>query len=368
MARQKGAKKAQNKSSQRGSANGRNGGNTGMSGRKSIGIANSSRFETKAPKVTRGATTHRIRHTEQIATIAGATSFTATKYELNPGLASTFPWLSVQSAGWEQYRFHSVHFHYRPACATTKIGVVLMANDYDARDPAPSTELAMMSYQGASSDSSWSPNGVRLATASMFPAGPRKYVRDQMISGTDIKTYDAGSFFLAVVGQDNTDTIGRLFVEYDVEFFVPQTSSSVAVPSNVSLWNLGASQVMTTATATTILFDEEVVDVLGITLGSGVFTLPKGAFLVEANGSFTDNTSEVFQVELVLEKDGAALSTPSTAYNKSGATASPILFAAINGYVVSDGTSTVRVRATLTGAAGTLSACGDCCRVVFRCV
>lgn len=56
-----------------------------------------------------------VSHREFIGDITadGGTAFTNASYPINPGLASTFPWLSGVSRGYSQYRFLGLVFKLR---------------------------------------------------------------------------------------------------------------------------------------------------------------------------------------------------------------------------------------------------------------
>jgi hypothetical protein len=58
--------------------------------------------------------------------------------------------------------------------------------------------------------------------------GPRKYVRSGPLGpNLDIKTYDSGTLFVATVdGASGSPPWGKLWVEYDVTFSVPQVTNT----------------------------------------------------------------------------------------------------------------------------------------------
>jgi len=56
----------------------------------------------------------------------------------------------------------------------------------------------------------------------MFSAGPRKLLRSGY-NAIDSGLCDAAKFHLATVGMADASAIGRLWVDYDVDLFIPQT-------------------------------------------------------------------------------------------------------------------------------------------------
>ncbi len=163
--------------------------------------------------------------TEFLTDVYGSVAFTLQSFPLNPGISTVFPWASKMAPLYEMYRFKRLSFKYAASQATSKIGVVIMSTDYDAAEPAPINKQQIMDYVGASRGQSWTDFEHRCKIGSMN-AYKKRYVRRGSLSANqDIKTYDSGTFYLATVGQDNTDQIGELYVSYEVEFFTPQLDS-----------------------------------------------------------------------------------------------------------------------------------------------
>lgn len=209
--------------------------------------------------------------------MAGSVLFTAVKYSLNPGL-STFTWLSKQAAGWEQYHFRYLHFRFVPRVASTTAGSLILAPDYDPNDAPPASEIAVSSYRDCVEGNSWVNFSCKLDPLAMYPIGPRKYVRDGLAIGT-LKVFDVGNLFACTVGQADTTVIGKLWADYDIDFFVPQTVSAIA-SETISYYNLAAAQVLVNNTNTNVAW-AVVVDPVGFgTPVAGSFATPKGAYLI----------------------------------------------------------------------------------------
>jgi hypothetical protein len=188
----------------------------------------------------------------------------------------------------------------------------------------------------------------------MFPLGPRKFVRSSAVAYADYKAYDAGKLHMCVTEQDNTDNVGKLWVEYEVELFVPQNESSppTLVQSSVARFYLGANQLMASTVAATVGIDATSFNGLGITLNAGVFTLPKGNYEVQAHYVGNDSANESLTVtgEILSGANVIAAGTQGPLTVASAGNLSLFLV----GYVASDGSTTVRLRAALTGASGAL--------------
>jgi hypothetical protein len=196
----------------------------------------------------------------------------------------------------------------------------------------------------------------------MFPMGPRKFVRRSAVSG-DPRTYDAGTFYLCTVEEVGTDAIGKLWVSYDVELFVPQLGTSEPVATKLSYFaKATGNQSLVTTVSEPLEFDLAVVDGLRIGLEtSGVFTPPAGCYLIHAECNVRDTSAESLRVDLTLLKNGATVSATFDCYSAMQVTvpASGQIRTALDGYLSMNGTDTFQVNVTATGAAGTLSVTAD---------
>jgi hypothetical protein len=176
-----------------------------------------------SPLIKASRDSSRIVHREFITNVTGTTAFTvAQALALNPGLQASFPWLSSQAQGWETYRFNRLRFCYYTRTGSNVPGSVLLIPDYDAADAAPATEQVASTYEDIAEDAPWKDICCELRRGSMNSLGPKHFVRTGALGpNQDIKTFDVGNLYVATV--DGTAVSwGKLWVEYDVEFFTPQ--------------------------------------------------------------------------------------------------------------------------------------------------
>lgn len=166
----------------------------------------------------------RIRHREYIADVAGSVAFAATGYAINPGIATSFPWLSNLAVNFESYLFRSLSFEYETQKSTATSGAVMLAVDFDAADAAPATKTALMTYHNAVRSAVWGECCYRSDGADLRKFGVQRYIRSAALAADlDIKTYDVGNLFVATQGEADTTAIGELYVVYDVELITPQS-------------------------------------------------------------------------------------------------------------------------------------------------
>lgn len=245
-------------------------------------------------------------NSEAIGTILGSTAFAvATKIYINPGLVASFPWLSSQAARWQQYRFHSLRFRYVTRTATSTVGSVILSPDYNSIETPPRSDQEASNTQDAVEDCAWQEITCNLDPKAMFPFGPRKNIRSGGVAG-DLSNYDGGRFFVCTNGFTTAGVIGKLYVDYEVEFFVPQSTTIAAPgPSVISQYTKGTTaQNLTASAITDVLFDFVNYDPLGIGLQvAGKFSPPPGVYHVTGYLSVTSTTAGNIGVTLTVLKN-----------------------------------------------------------------
>lgn len=167
----------------------------------------------------------RISHTELIADVNGTDLFTVTKYDVNPGLNGTFPWLSSIANNYESYKFKRLRFRYTNTNATTQVGSIYLAVEYDPSDLPPSSESQIACYDGVVSGSTWidrtcssSKQNLNKRTTYLVRSGPGP-------SPNELPLFDVGFLNVATLQNNGTPMLGKLWVDYDVELSTPQLGS-----------------------------------------------------------------------------------------------------------------------------------------------
>lgn len=302
-------------------------------------------------------TSRRIKNSEFISTIVGSTTFSSSqKFVINPGLVGTFPWLSVLAAEWQQYRIHRLCFRYVTRTSTSSVGSVILSPDYNAVDVAPTSEQIASNTQDAVEDVCWRSITCHLDVAAMFPFGPRKQIRVGNISG-DYTTYDAGRLFVCVTGQGSAADIGKLWVDYDVELFVPQSSPSQVVPSGtqLALYALSVdSGGFSSGSLNTVGFNQTLVNNLSIVNSTGDFTPPAGNYVWTANIVVAVlSSASTMQITGGIYKNGVLDSSIIDYYLLVTASASNKPLVTGIGYISANGTDVYSLRITVSAAVNT---------------
>jgi len=236
------------------------------------------------PNSSKGSSSMRsISKTEFVGNVAGSVNFFTASYHINPGLPATFPWLSTLAKDWQQYRFKRLRARYITRSATTSPGSVILSPEYNILEGPPLSEQEAANTQDAVEDVTWRELVCEMDISAMFAFGPRKQVRTQAI-GADLTTYDAAILTVATVGQAAGGTIGKLYLDYEIDFFVPQSTgpsrtvsqriTEIGNFSNVALNNGVTSEVFINASF--------ISNALGVNLlAPGHFGLPSGTYRID---------------------------------------------------------------------------------------
>lgn len=230
-----------------------------------------------------------IAHREYIQDVVSSSTaglFNLNSFEINPGLSSTFPWLSYVAAQYEEYVVRGMVFEYKSTSCdalnstNTALGTVIMATEYNAAAANFASKQQMENYEYAQSCK---------PSQSMFHAIECKrsanpiselYVRTGGVpSGQDERLYDLGNFQIATVGMQGTSVnIGELWVTYLIELKKPKLGGLGAlIPNYHNAWTTGCgtSHYFGTAGSTLNL------GLTGLTASTGTVTFP--AYITSGN-------------------------------------------------------------------------------------
>lgn len=271
----------------------------------------------------------RIRHREyvtDISNVAGSTAFQLLAFACNPGISTTFPWLSQIAENYQEYEVIGMCFEFVSTCSeyggsSAPLGSVIMASDYNSVDANFSTKIAMENSQYCVSDK---PSKDILHCIECDPSAtfsPIKFVRDSSVpSGKDIRLYDHCNFQIAINGCPGTAgaVLGELWVTYDIALYKPILNfgqgtfiDHFQLPTTVSSSHYLAADTTTTSSPT--------YGTLGGTVKNSTYTFPgslsSGTFLMQytVKGASTALTNALTttptnaSVTSVYEADGASV-------------------------------------------------------------
>lgn len=170
-----------------------------------------------------------VTHDEYIDDLVGSVAFAARKFAVNPGLVSTFPWLSRFAMNYESYKFESLNFEYRTTTSTGLKGDVALECNYDPSDPDPDSMMMAMNNKRRIDGPIWARSIIN-SSARVDLSKRNTYLnRNGPLVGnstTDLTLYDTCNLFIVTDGCADTTRIGRLFCKYRVKLMTPKMTSA----------------------------------------------------------------------------------------------------------------------------------------------
>lgn len=322
------------------------------------------------PQFGTGKVACNFKHREYIGDIissATAGAFKIDSFNVNPGLPTTFPWLSgVVGANFQQYRLNGMAFEFRSMSGdalnsvNTALGSVIMSSDYDSADAAFTSKQQMENTEyGVSCKPSVNMlHAIECARSQTSIS--ELYVRNFGVpTGTDIRLYDMCKFYIASVGCQGTSVnLGELWVTYDVDAFkaIEQAPGYSNPVSEYTLTTVDATHALG-ASQTTVV--EQIGLVLAYVAGTSYINFPLQSMQVGAKylvtykiyGSSTASVATCTYVPtggmVALNANASLLQNPDTAtatsavravsevftYNGTGTVAVPPQIAITGGVV-----------------------------------
>lgn len=148
------------------------------------------------------------------------------RMRINPLSQDTFKWLPSIAQNFESFKFHKLCLRYETRCSTTTAGSVIMSPSYDSADSdaQAATESLLYENKGSKDFAVWKSENLLANVSSMN----RLYkhhtcMSDERFKTTsqDPKTIDPGQIFIALDGVIASTFVGKVFLDYDCEFFEP---------------------------------------------------------------------------------------------------------------------------------------------------
>ncbi|QMW68662.1 capsid protein [Crucivirus-113] len=242
----------------------------------------------------------RICHREYIRDISSTVAFSNTKFELNPGLSESFPWLSQLAGAFTNYKWNGLAVQLKTmagnsvASTTSTLGIYGMVAQYNTSLDNYANKSQCENAQGAVS--AIISNSLMLGVECDNSASPFKnlYVRQGAVpDGNPPQMYDLCNVQIFSSGAQAAQTCAELWITYDIELLNPLMSShqtqglatlfDIPVDCTVASGNFFGSSPSTLVPS----FDD-----IGVTLSkntgaaTGIITFPVGS-----DGSYLINYS-----------------------------------------------------------------------------
>jgi hypothetical protein len=217
-------------------------------------------------------------------------AYQLTTLALNPGL-DTLPWLSNGIAkGFSQYKVHRWDIEYVPSVGTTTDGNVLIAPDYELNDTPPANETTLASYVGAAEAAAYAAFKVYTNPKAGMAEGIYKLVRHEAIqslwTSVTAQLYEYCNLHIATVGVAAGVNPGRIYVNYDIEFFSPSESLPQASSNLTTASYLAPNVVTARALGLQDLFESDLTAPFG-----GQYVVPGVSVNLDNVGGFRGDTT-----------------------------------------------------------------------------
>jgi hypothetical protein len=333
-------------------------GRGGMNSRTALGIGGTRSSQLRPRSIT-------VQNDEFIGavTVANQPNFNNTAYAINPGQATTFPWLSLQAKQWEKYQFKMLEFYFKREVSefatAGSAGKVIMSVDFDAADSPPGTKQQMEDTIPHVDGMPCENITMRLPPAQMHPMNSiSKYVRPGGLPGnSDIKTYDVGNLNVATQGITQNVEVGELRVRYICVFSVPVLESTNSFPQNnqIALFQstVADAEALTTATQHQALLVHSKFNGLQIVNTAGSFVPPSGNYLVSGLFNIAASGSNLVSANVQFWKNGADYLTDDIALFTSFGAETNLIMPLPPYFIQCNGTDAFTVQVEASFAAGT---------------
>lgn len=183
---------------------------------------------TTVPAMHSSSTTSIVRHREYICDIKSWTGpALITEYPVNPGIATSFPWLHTIANGFEMYRFLGCVFEYKSLSGDVTVesnqGFVAAAINYNPTGNKFSTKLAIENATGGQSNKPSQSFYIPMECKPQLNPLGEYFVRDAATTvAQNLNFYDVGTLTIGVGGNPTADVVlGELWCTYEIEFSKP---------------------------------------------------------------------------------------------------------------------------------------------------
>lgn len=297
----------------------------------------------------------RVMHREYLGdVISSSTSgaFNNVTYRLNPGIVTSFPWLSVIAQNFDQWKPNGVVVCFKSTSSVYNgtnqaLGTVIIASDYDLTDAAYSSKIEMENSEFAvsakASDSILHPIECNVNERQV------KLLKCRGVTtpSDNLQWYDLCNLQVATQGVSGSSVnLGELWVTYDISFYKEQLYGNLFGNSILAYESTASTGISTSAYFGTNNTASST-NTLGLTLGTTTITFPA---TVSAGSYF---------LNFMWIGDSTAYGVPTFTLT-SNCTTGPLIFGG-NSAIGSTGTGVImfyELAVTITGPGAVITLSG----------
>lgn len=202
--------------------------------------AASMQYRSVAGKQVQTAKGVTVSHTELLFTAIspnqGGTAYKVLNtINIQPGAGELSQWLAPIAIRYDKYQITKMDFRLVSTQPTTTPGTFMMCTDVDCLDQPPLTEQEFLATQNAVESPAWSGITHNIPRSACYRS---LFISDGVVpQQADLKTYNAGKFYLACLGVPVGTTV-RLYVDYTIEFSVPQLRSENGLVKHINYYGV----------------------------------------------------------------------------------------------------------------------------------
>lgn len=240
-----------------------------------------------------------VRHCEFLMNIPSSANFTTRSISINPGLVSTFPWLSLSARAYQRYRIKGMVVELRstigPYGGANVNGSMMLSARYDQSLSAPSTASQALNSKFAVSGRPVDNVLMAIECAhNMTPVNVHEIRAGALPDTADYSLYDHCIVDISTVGQeDSSINIAQVWISYEIELELPIAEEGAASTA------IGDHFVMTNC-ATDAMFGDAApmaASNIGCIVSSSQIQFPSwimdGVFFISYNTSCTSGVQSV---------------------------------------------------------------------------
>ncbi len=172
----------------------------------------------------------RIQHREYVGDVVASSTagqFLNTSYPINPGISTSFPWLSTIAQQYDQWRPVGMMVEFVSSSSsysgTSALGIISIAADYDVLDATYTSKIEMNNSMFAVSGPCSENLRFAVECKPSLTSNKLYFTRGAAVPSTDnARFFDLCNLQVATYGATADQVCGELWITYDIEFQKPQ--------------------------------------------------------------------------------------------------------------------------------------------------
>jgi len=176
--------------------------------------------------ISRTADRMRLAHCEMISELTTTQTFSPLSFSIGFPNAALFPWSSTLSKQFEKYRLIRVNLFYVPSCGTARSGNVDITAQYDPVGTIPGSVVEMLQYEDKITVPVYQAGELVCQQRHLNQFKELWVALEGYSGGGSPRLNWAGNLYVSVTSGETPFVAGRLYVDYEVEFYEPVSNTA----------------------------------------------------------------------------------------------------------------------------------------------